>query len=402
MVNKIDFDLPEPHSYGQYQILEALQTQTFTTLMCGRRYGKSTVSIIWLITACLKGEKCAYVTPDYDLAREFMDEIVLLLPHEIIEVNRTLFIVRFPHSGGVLKFQTGQNIDSIRGKKFSKIVVDEAQKIPDLKYAFESVLIFCVLDMRGQILFCGTPRGKDYFYTLCQRSNKDWKHFHRTTYDNPTLPPDMIKIIEDSVDSISEEMLAIAGENKDAIVSREVIERNTIAEYSKKPTVIIACDIAAKKDNTSILGADADGVMTFHQYFKNPDWLVTMEALKALPNDILKVLDYTGVGVLAYELLVNEYGKQNWLPFQFDSVSKPKVMQEFRHALLKDRLKFDSILANELSTFEVTLNPVTKNLKFEAMRSCHDDACCAMAMLNKHLEQGKTITVQDYMNRFSW
>src|SRR5690606_17581251 len=172
-------------------------------------------------------------------------------------------------------------------KKFHKIVVDEAQKVPDLQYAFESVLIYCILDYHGQILFAGTPRGKDFFFQLTQRADieefkNDWAHYHRTTYDNPTLPPDMIKIIENSVDSIEEEMLAIAGENKNALVSREVIERNTIKTYSTKPTVIISADIASKQDNTSIIGLDEDGKMTFHQYFQNPDWLMTLEALKAL------------------------------------------------------------------------------------------------------------------------
>src|SRR5690606_33119896 len=169
----------------------------------------------------------------------------------------------------------------------------------------------------------------------------------------------------------------ISGENKNALVSREVIERNTIKTYSTKPTVVISADIASKQDNTSIIGLDEDGCMTFHQYFQNPDWLMTLEALKALPNDVLKVLDYTGVGVLAYELLVNEYHKPNWMPFQFDSVSKPKLFQELRHALLKDKLKFDDIVAKELSTFEMTINPTTKRITYEAMKGkgIHDDAC---------------------------
>jgi len=399
--------LPIPHSQGQQDILDALNKKQFVTLLCGRRYGKSTIAIIWLLSGLLAGEECAFIAPTLDFSREFFDEVLQILPEELIEVNRSYYTIKMPRTGGKLKCFSGDvnSVEQVRGKHYHRVVIDESASIPNLEYVWKSIITFVIGDYSGKVLFCGTPKGKDFFFQLCQRTNDTgynyWQNFHRTTYDNPLITQQMLEIMkEESGDSYTQEMLAIAGENVDAIVRQEVIERNTITEYSTKQTVIISADIASKKDYTSIIGLDEDGKMTFHKHFQS-DWLSIIEALKILPNEVLKVIDCSSAGGgLAFAIM--QESRYNWIGFEFTGESKPKLMMELKHALERDKLKFDAIVAKELSVFNVTINQITKRIKFDAMSGQHDDSVDALAMAYKYLEQGKTMVGGNYLSSFSW
>lgn len=399
-------ELPIPHSQGQQDILDALETHQFVTLLCGRRYGKSTISMIWLLSGILNGEECAFIAPTFDYAREFFDEVSQILPSEICEINRSYYTIKIPSTGGKLKCFSGEPnaVENIRGKKYHRVVVDESATIPNLSYVWKSILVFVIGDYNGKVLFAGTPKGKDFFFQLTQRHevSKNWKHFHRTTYDNPLITKEMLEIMkEEAGEDYKQEMLAIAGENVDAIVSQDIIERNTIKEYSTKPTVVYGCDIASKKDRTSIIGLDEDGKMTSHIHLIKNNWLEIIATLESLPDNVLKVIDGSGSGgALALQLL--SISKPNWIGFEFNGTSKPALFMELRHALVKDKLKFDELVASELSTFNMTISPTTKKISFDAMQGMFDDCVDAIALAYKHLEMGRTASPEEFMNRFDW
>lgn len=402
----MEIELPIPHSQGQQDILDALETHQFVTLLCGRRYGKSTISMIWLLSGILQGLECAFIAPTLDYAREFFDEVSQILPQDLVEINRSHFTIKILRTNGKLKCFSGEKnaVENVRGKHYHRVVVDESANIPNLSYVWKSILVYVIGDYKGKVLFCGTPMGKDFFYQLCQRhkESKHWQHFHRTTYDNPLIPKEMLEIMkEESGEDYKQEMLAIAGENVDAIVSQDVIERNTIKEYSTKPTVVYGCDIASKKDRTSIIGLDEDGCMTSHIHLIKNNWLEIIATLESLPDDVLKVIDGSGHGgALALQLL--GLSKPNWIGFEFTGASKPSLFMELRHALVKDKLKFDELVALELSTFNMTINQKTKNISFDAMQGCWDDTVDALALAYKHLDLGRTATPQEFFNRFAW
>ena len=58
-------ELPEPH-INQEQILSS--TARFVVVMCGRRFGKSELSQIKIISEAVKGKQVAYITPTYKLS----------------------------------------------------------------------------------------------------------------------------------------------------------------------------------------------------------------------------------------------------------------------------------------------------------------------------------------------
>ena len=59
-------ELSEPH-INQQVILDS--SSRFRVVMCGRRFGKSELSQVEMISNALKGYQVAYITPTYKLAK---------------------------------------------------------------------------------------------------------------------------------------------------------------------------------------------------------------------------------------------------------------------------------------------------------------------------------------------
>ena len=83
----IDIKLPRPHQ-NQQTILDS--QAKYKVILAGRRFGKSLLSQITCITRMLKGQKTAYLTPTFDLARTFFSEFSKKLPHLKKKVEKSI------------------------------------------------------------------------------------------------------------------------------------------------------------------------------------------------------------------------------------------------------------------------------------------------------------------------
>lgn len=96
------------------------------------------------------------------------------------------------HGGGVLDFWSLDSPDSIRGRKYKRVVIDEAASVPNLKTAWTEVIRAMLTDLKGDAWFLSTPKGKNnYYYDLSANSeNSDkWALFQMPTVSNPYIDP---------------------------------------------------------------------------------------------------------------------------------------------------------------------------------------------------------------------
>ncbi|MET0463038.1 MAG: terminase family protein, partial [Chitinophagaceae bacterium] len=186
MSQPIKIKLPQPHP-GQVKVIES--TARNKVLMCGRQWGKTLVCRIISINLMLSSKALAYVTPTHLLGREFYQELLKLLPAEIIQSDNQTDRKIVLKTGGSIKFFSGEALDQFRGNKFHYVIIDEAAFIPDLKAAWKAIrptLMF----YQGSSIWISTPNGKDFFYQQYLRGKnkeKDWESFHFSSLDNPTL-----------------------------------------------------------------------------------------------------------------------------------------------------------------------------------------------------------------------
>lgn len=175
--------LPEPHP-NQQTILDS--EVRFRVVMCGRRFGKSELSQIEIVTNAIVGQRVAYITPTYNLAKTFFDKLSAALP---FPNNRTELTIQFPNGGNV-QFFTGERLDNLRGRKYHLVVVDEASFIPNLEDGWLNSIRPTLTDYKGRALFLSTPKGKNYFFSLFNKGKNGepgWESFQFTTYDNPWI-----------------------------------------------------------------------------------------------------------------------------------------------------------------------------------------------------------------------
>lgn len=194
MIKEIEIHLSSLHP-NQQLVLD--QRKRFNALCCGRRWGKTKLAEELLLSpddetnGALNGFPVAYFAPTYKMLMEVWRAIVMITaPITIIksEVEKRIEL----QGGGIIDMWSLDSPDSIRGRKYKRIVVDEAAVVTNLKYAWTEVMRPMLTDLKGDAFFLSTPKGKsNYFYDLYKNSEQysDWTSFQMPTVSNRYIDP---------------------------------------------------------------------------------------------------------------------------------------------------------------------------------------------------------------------
>ena len=391
----VDIKLPRPHT-GQNEVLKS--NARFKVLMCGRRWGKSLIAKHISIIGMMQKEHIAYVTPNYSLGKVFFAEVVKILPSKLIsKLNRTDLVIE-TITGGTLSFFTGERLDNLRGRKFHKVIIDEAAYIPDLESAWLNAIRPCLTDFKGSALFISTPRGKNYFYALYLKGlNKEdsFASFHFTSYENPHIASEELDAAREHLPeaAFNQEYLAEPGENVNNPFGVDNINNNIIPVLSNQPTKVYGIDLGKHNDYTVITGLDQNGAMTHFDRFKL-SWQLTIERIKALPAYTLKAIDSTGVGDAVFEQLSTT--TSNITGFKFTASSKPEIVMELVKSLESGKTKINQATADEMLVFEYRVQP-SGHIKYEAQKGFHDDTVMSLAIANHYLKKAKLSNLSGWL-----
>lgn len=191
----------------------------FKVCAAGRRFGKSHFAALMLGIEALKSEKPVsrkdeygnhvivpltiehgvyYVAPTFDQAKRIMwPKLKELLGY----AHQGGFIQRENVNDGWLELVSGRRIyikgadnpHSLRGIGLSYVVLDE---YADMKpFVWDEIIDPALMDVEGEALFIGTPKGKNHFYKLFMaalqkdKGYEEWEAFHFKSLDNPFLNP---------------------------------------------------------------------------------------------------------------------------------------------------------------------------------------------------------------------
>jgi len=166
----------------------------FKVIAAGRRWGKSSLALVALLSACLRRPGTyRYVAPTSVIARKtFWRRVRRAVdpswlarpPHE------THLEVEF-RTGSVLEVMGADNPDGLRGAGVHGIVLDE---YADMRAeVWEEAVRPSLSDTGGWALFVGTPKSHNHFYRLYQRGHDPehpaWAAWQFRSIDNPLLDP---------------------------------------------------------------------------------------------------------------------------------------------------------------------------------------------------------------------
>lgn len=204
--------LPAPHP-GQQHVLD--NRKRFNVIRCGRRWGKTVMGQRLMVDPALKGKPVAWFAPDYKALTEVWRDTVRLLRPVTARPDAQQHRLELL-GGGIIEFWSlDSDPEACRGRKYARIVVDEAAKARHLELAWEQAIRATLGDFRGDAWFLSTPRGKgDFFHALYKRGVegvRNWAEFYAPSIDNPTIP------------EWAEELEEIKADTPDAIFRQEYL-----------------------------------------------------------------------------------------------------------------------------------------------------------------------------------
>ena len=154
----------------------ALDAHRFAVAVCHRRFGKTVLAINQLQKRALTSDqprpRFAYVAPTYRqgkaVAWDYMKHYAAPIPG--VEVNESELRIDYPN-GGQVRIYGADNPDALRGIYLDGAVLDEfGLMAPNL---WGEVIRPLLTDRQGWALFIGTPNGKNEFYDMAQRAQRE-------------------------------------------------------------------------------------------------------------------------------------------------------------------------------------------------------------------------------------
>lgn len=186
-----------PLHFGQRAIVDA--KSRFKVARCGRRFGKTMLAVEWLGLmegGALDGKPVGFFSPTYKLLLDVWQELERVLHPIMRKANKSEMRMELI-TGGVIDCWTLEDENAGRGRKYARVVIDEAAHARYLQEAWERAIAPTLTDYRGEAWFISTPKGMNYFHELAMRGGSpehpDWASFHMPTSANPHIPADEIE-----------------------------------------------------------------------------------------------------------------------------------------------------------------------------------------------------------------
>lgn len=182
---------------GQQAILGS--QARYRVASCGRRFGKTMLSVEWLTLmpgGAVDGRSVAFFSPTYKLLLDVWSDMERTLKPITAKANKTEMRIELI-TGGKVDFWTLEDPDAGRGRKYHRIVIDEAAHARRLREAWERAIAPTLTDYQGEAWFISTPNGLNYFHDLFRRGDDpgypDWASFHMPTTANPFIKAEEVE-----------------------------------------------------------------------------------------------------------------------------------------------------------------------------------------------------------------
>jgi phage terminase large subunit-like protein len=379
--------LPTLHS-GQREVIAT--AARFNVLACGRRWGKTVLGIDRLIQPALEGYPVAWFAPTYKMLVEVQRDLTTILRPVVSRLNvqehRFELVTR-----GVVELWSLDNPDVARGRKYRRIVTDEAAMVRGLQIAWQQVLRPTLIDYQGDAWFLSTPRGLNFYKALydlgADPEQPDWRSWRQPTWSNPYIAASEIEAARRTMTErdYRQEIEAEFLEGEGAVFRRfgDCATAEALSAGQPGRRYLYGVDWAQKYDYTAIVVLDpATRSMVALDRFHEVDYNVQSDRLKALFTRFppaLVIAESNAMGLPIIQRLQLE----GWPieAFETTAVSKPVIIQHLALAFETGRIRIlpDPVLLAELGSYEQELLP-SGRYRYSAPEGQHDDTVMALAL----------------------
>jgi len=294
-------------------------------------------------------------------------------------------------TGGSLEMWSLENRDASRGRHYSRVIINEAAKVPHLQYSWEYVIRITLMDLQGDAMICSTPRGYDYFQQLFSRGKdphqQDWRSWQKSTWENPFIPKTELEDAKANLPEITyrQEILA-EFITSDGMVFRRVHEAACLDPLDAPipgHQYVAGVDVAASVDYTVITVIDAQTKEAVYlDRFNRVDYPVLEDRIaSAYIRWQLSgmVIEANSIGASVIDHL-----RERGLfitPFTTTNATKHSIIQSLQSAFEHGQIKIidNPVLIGELLSFE-SKKTTSGNFTYSAPDGQHDDTVMSLAL----------------------
>lgn len=256
---------------AQQQVLR--EAKRFNVLKNGRRWGKSTLAIELASQSALDGHICAYYTPTYKDLHEMWIELKSVLYPVTKEKNEQVKQLTLI-TGGKIDMWSMDDPNSGRGRKYHRVIIDEAEKASKFKEAWEQTIRPTLTDFKGDAWVLSTPKSiNSYFNTLYENQYKynDWMGWSMPTITNPHIDPEEVEQARQQLDPITfrQEFEAQSTQtaNRPFFYCFENRHISEDAKYKEGHTVYLSFDFNNNPNVCMIAQHDETGIYIIDEVF---------------------------------------------------------------------------------------------------------------------------------------
>ena len=389
--------LPRPHA-AQAQIRAEARRHNVVAL--GRRSGKSTMGHELVIRTALEGKPAGWFGPTYKLLEESWRELKRLLGPTVTLKSEQEHRLEL-YGGGTIECWSMDTGDPARGRKYARIVIDEAAMVPNLLDIWNQALRPTLADLAGESWWLSTPRGLNDFYVLYLRGQDDlegeWKSWQMPTTVNPHIS---VQELHAARKEMPERDYAQEFEARFLQVEGAGVFRGVTAVTRLKPQLptkghvhVFGVDWGRSNDYTvvSVIDATLQEQRLIDRY-SQVEWEFQSERLHRLAEiykPVTIVAEANAMGGPMIERLQRGYARLVGAPRQplpvyawtATNASKASAIQALSLAIEQGSLTLldDRVQTGELLAFEAKQS-VTGMLRYSAPAGMHDDTVIALAL----------------------
>jgi predicted phage terminase large subunit-like protein len=266
------------------------ESRRFNVACCGRRFGKTKFGID-LISArapfsAVHGYPVAWFAPTYKYLTEVWSEANQILRPLVAKTNKQDRRIELK-TGGVVEFWTLDGEDPARGRKYGRIVIDEAAIVRGLRGKWEESIRPTLTDYRGEAWLFSTPKGRNDFSAFYDEAEakSSWARWQLPTAANPFIDPDEIDEARRDLPELvfRQEYLAEFVDFTGTVVRREWLqtrEAPPLLRIAMGVDLAISTKATADWTAAAVLGLDSNGKV----------WVLDVARIRGTFNEVLRFI----------------------------------------------------------------------------------------------------------------
>lgn len=375
----------------------------YKTINCGRRFGKTLSSLEWLLFgeggSAIEGKPVGFFAPTYQLMLEVWKDAERTLRPVTRKANKTENRIELI-TGGVVDFWTLQDDGAGRGRKYTRVVIDEAAHARYLKDTWEKAILPTLTDYSGSARIISTPAGRNYFWELYQHGRADnpkrladWESFTFPTTANPHIKPEEVEKMRGLLPErvFAQEYMAQFLEDGGGVFRRvtNAIDKTlptdplTARDMQDGSAYVIGVDWGRTNDFTVFTTLNAKtGALVAVDRFTDIDYAVQLSRLQALHQRFPRAPILAESNSMGGPLI--EQLQRLRLPvrsFHTSAASKAQAIEALALAFETGAIRLPAVqwLIDELLAFDQERLP-SGAMRYGAPKGGHDDGVMSLAI----------------------